>query len=102
MHFTRATDNHFDSWHIGPFRLNLVGDYPSTPAAKRTCTELGSHLGHLTSLGFRCPLLMLWTAPPPAREYRIVSAAADQDRRDRSRQQDRQNGLGHDGQGRTL
>ena len=34
--------------------------------------------------------------------YGIVGAAADQGRRHRSRQQDRQNGLGHDGQGRAL
>jgi transposase len=34
--------------------------------------------------------------------HRIVGAAADQGRRRRTCQQDRQNGLGHDGQGRAL
>ena len=34
--------------------------------------------------------------------YGIAGAEADQGRRHRPRQQDRQNGLGHDGQGRTL
>ena len=32
----------------------------------------------------------------------VASAEADQGRRHRARQQDRQNGLGHDGQGRAL
>ena len=39
---------------------------------------------------------------PPAALNGIVSAAADQGRRHRARQQDRQNGLGDDGQGRAL
>src|SRR5262249_62051003 len=34
--------------------------------------------------------------------YGIVGAAADQGRRDRARQQDRKNGVGHDGQGGLL
>jgi len=40
--------------------------------------------------------------PASALAYGIVSAEADQGRRHRPRQQDRQDGLGHDGQGRAL
>ena len=50
-------------------------------------------------------VIRLCQDPPyrtPTVAHRIVSAAADQGCRDRTRQQDRQNGLGHDGQGRTL
>jgi len=39
-----------------------------------------------------------WTQTA-ALAHRIVGAATDEDRRDRAGQQDRKNGVGHDGQG---
>ena len=42
------------------------------------------------------------TAPSMAVAHGIAGAAADEDRRHRACQQDRQNGLGDDGQGRAL
>jgi hypothetical protein len=50
----------------------------------------------------RDPLCQDPWLPAPALAHGIIGAETDQGRGHRARQQDRQNGLGHDGQGRTL
>jgi hypothetical protein len=65
---------------------------------------IGAVPGHdppvkLQDLGFQHPQLGAEASPLA---HRVAGPAADQGRRDRPGEQDRQNGVGHDGQGRAL
>ena len=61
----------------------MVAFHPGSPSPKPPSPKLGlffleasaSHLSRLLKAQARCRLMMLWTAPPPARECHDVGAA---------------------------